>query len=1174
MKNQPGAESPIVNPTDGRVTPITPGAGPDGMDTPSALVAMVEEDPECVAVVRAIRDSGGRHRGDALVFANAAFRRAWLGDDGCAPQLGADLFATVPALAALRGTAHNVVATREVRTSEVVVTDPGAPVQHVGASMQPWGDGVLIALGNAHALSATLPREALGALGDSVIVLQAIRDDGGDIVDEEIVYANAAWRRAFLPSGTDEPTGRRFLETAPSLASHLEMHKRVIATGVGEQSVLEMADRPGWFDVAVVRLGDGVVVLVRDVTETYLARAALAARESELAEAQRIAHVGSWTSQRDTGEVVWSEETYRILGVPVRPGTLARADQPSLLDERAFALRSAALSRLLETGEPFELETPITQPGGAVRHLVVRGEAVRDAAGVITGAHGTVTDVTASREAAEALRETSAHFQMLAEHASDIVFRCTPQGLFEWVSPSVTAVLGWTPEDLLGDTVFAYVHPDDTSLVSAQAGRAGATGGASCETRYRRRDGSYRWFSIVTRPITDEKGVVVALVGSARDVDTEHQALLALRDSKARYEELVASIPLGVYVYRNNAAGEMVYDYLSPQAGRLLGIDPRAPLADLQAGFADVHPDDVAGLMALSGSTRADDVPFRWEGRFMVHGEARRIRIDAEPTPLPDGWTRWHGIVEDVTAHRVADDNVRRLVTAVEQSDDTIIISNLDGSIAYANPAFERISGYAVADVIGKNPRLLKSGIQDGAFYKDLWATLGTGKTWRGELHNRRNDASIYIEATTITPVRGPNGDVINYVAVQRDVTGQRELEARLRQSQRLEAVGQLAGGIAHDFNNLLAVIRGYSEIVAAALPPDSATREDAEQVLVAADRGAALIRQLLAFSRRQTLEPVVLDLTTVIDDLLPMLRRLTGTHVDIQTAHAPDLGRVLADPGGMEQVIVNLAVNARDAMPDGGLLFIETSNIEVNRVEDEAGAGRGDAAQTPQPFVRITVRDTGTGMNETTLNRIFEPFFTTKELGKGTGLGLATVHGIVTQSGGVVGVESTLGHGAAFMIDLPRADAPVEGRTSKQRLVEQTASVGARGETVLVAEDETAVRLLLARVLRGLGYVTLVAASGDEALELAAGHDGPLHALVSDVQMPGIQGPELARRLRAERPELAVVLVSGFIGDHLIGEAGGLAGVGVLEKPFDAATLGAAVRAALDDSRQRAAKR
>ena len=761
----------------------------------------------------------------------------------------------------------------------------------------------------------------------------------------------------------------------------------------------------------------------------------------------------------------------------------------------------------------------------------------------------------------QALQASRAHFQMLAERSSDIAFRCTPLGLFEWVSSSVTDVLGWASEDLLGDAAATYVHPDDAAQATTNGGRA------SFLARYRHRDGSYRWFSVVGHRVTDDDGHLIAMIGSARDVDARQRAALALRESEARYEELVASIPLGVYVYRNNAAGEMVYDYVSPQAGRLLGIDPRAPLADPRAGFAGVHPDDVAGLMALSGWTRAANAPFRWEGRFIVRGEARRIRIDAAPTPLPDGWTRWHGIVEDVTALRVADDTVRRLVTAVEQSDDTIIISNLDASIAYANPAFERTSGYAVADVIGQNPRLLNSGVQDAAFYRGLWATLSTGNTWRGELHNRRKDGSIYIEATTITPVRGPNGDVTNYVAVQRDVTSHRELEAQLRQSQRLEAVGQLAGGIAHDFNNLLAVIRGYSELLAASLPTASPERDDAEQVIAAAERGAALTRQLLTFSRRQALQPIAHDPAEIIAGLLPMIRRLVGAHVDIRTERNVDGGYVFADPGGIEQIIINLAVNARDAMPGGGQLVIETQNVDAGGTSEAAG-----------PLVRITVTDTGTGMDDAVMSHMFEPFFTTKEIGKGTGLGLATVHGTVLASGGTIAVRSAPGQGSTFTIDLPRVDQPVAADPSPAPRVE-TASEQASGSsptnlTVLVVEDEPSVRMLLDRVIRKLGYNTLVAASGEEALALVAGHNGPLDALVSDVQMPGIQGPDLARRLRAERPALAIVLVSGFIGDHVMGEAGGLPGVGLLAKPFDAPALGAAVRAALDDSRRRAAKR
>lgn len=1277
-----------MKPTDSRAAPDAPGASDQRSDASTALLAMAEGSPECIVVVRAVRSAEGIHCGDAVVFANAAFQRFWLGDDPAVSWADTDLFATAPALAALREAVHDVAATREPRTSNVVVRTRGAAARNVGAVLQPWGDGVLITLTDVPALSTTLPRETLGALGDLVLVLQAIRDETGSIVDEEIAYANPAWQRAFLGPGADDPTGRRLLEAAPSLAARLEMYKRVITTGIGEQAVVELDGHPGWFETRAVRLGDGVVVLVRDVTEQRRARVELTARELELAEAQRIAHVGSWTSRRDTGEVVWSDEVYRILGVPPRRGPLAAPDQAPLFDPETFAIRSTAIARLFETGEPFELEAPITQPGGAIRRVVVRGEATRDAAGVITGARGTVADVTDTRLAEAMTRESEARFRMIAEHASDVVFRSTPEGVFQWVSPSVRDVLGWTPDEAIGESVFTYIHPDDAARVRWAGGSQGDGDSRAYEARYRRSDGLYRWLSVVVNAVTDASGVVVARIGSARDIDAEHEALLALRASETRYEELVASIPLGVYVYRNNAAGDMVYDYMSPQAGQLLGIDPAAPLADPRAGFADIHPDDLAGLLALSGSTREANSPFRWEGRFIIRGETRRIRVDAAPTLLHDGWTRWHGILEDVTEQRAVDAKLRRLVTAVEQSDDAILITDLRGAIVYTNPAFEQSSGYAGAEVLGRNPSLLSSGKQDPAFYAAMWATLSAGKTWRGELQNRRKDGSAYIDAATITPVRGPDGSVTNYVAVQRDiteqkaaleelrrlvaavdqageeivvtdrdaaivyvnpaferssgyarsevvgrntrilqsglhnatfykemwatltageiwrgelhnrrkdgtvyieattitpvfaedgsvesyvavqhdVTDQRDLEARLLQSQRLEAVGQLAGGVAHDFNNLLAVIHGYGAILLEGLPPGSPERQDAEQVVAAAERGSSLTRQLLLFSRRQALEPAVIDPAQIIDGLLPMLRRLVGSHVEIRTNHGPNLGQIVADPGGIEQVIVNLTVNARDAMPDGGMLSFETLNADPESGAEATGG-----------FVRIRVTDTGMGMDDAVRSRIFEPFFTTKDVGKGTGLGLATVHGIVMESGGQIAVSSVIGSGTTFTIDLPRTDA-LSTQTSNAQPSDAAGpaprgDASGDGETILLAEDEPAVRVLLGRVLRGLGYRTLVASSGDEALALAAAHGGRLDALVSDVQMPGIQGPELARRLRTLQPGLPVVLVSGFTGDHLMGGLGGLAGVDVLEKPFTTATLGAAVKAAIDAGKRQTGK-
>ena len=399
--------------------------------------------------------------------------------------------------------------------------------------------------------------------------------------------------------------------------------------------------------------------------------------------------------------------------------------------------------------------------------------------------------------------------------------------------------------------------------------------------------------------------------------------------------------------------------------------------------------------------------------------------------------------------------------------------------------------------------------------------------------------------------------EVRELMGIMIDVTERRQLEDQLRQSQKMEAVGQLAGGVAHDFNNLLGVITGYSELALREIDPEHRARRRVEEIRKAAERAAALTRQLLAFSRKQILQPRVLAVNAVVTDVEKMLRRLIGEDIQLVTVFSEGLGTVKADPGQIEQVIVNLAVNARDAMPGGGKLVIETANTDLDE-----GYVRAHADARPGRHVVLSVSDTGHGMDAGTLARAFEPFFTTKGPDKGTGLGLSTVYGIVKQSGGHVTAYSEPGHGTSFKVYLPRVDEPMEPRPG-QGAVSEALSRGT--ETILLAEDEESLRLMFRELLEGAGYVVLEEASPEAAVAASDSHAGPIHLLMTDVVMPRMGGQELARRLLATRPQLRVLYVSGYsfegIGHHGLIDAG----ANYLEKPFTSEALLRTVRRILD---------
>ncbi len=508
-------------------------------------------------------------------------------------------------------------------------------------------------------------------------------------------------------------------------------------------------------------------------------------------------------------------------------------------------------------------------------------------------------------------------------------------------------------------------------------------------------------------------------------------------------------------------------------------------------------------------------------------------------------------------ARREAEAAVRDAATLVENAPVGIFRATPDGRILSANPALARILGYdAVADLLrldlrhdvyvdpAERQRLIERDTYSEREYDDVEAT------WK------RKDGALLTVQLSVRAVRRA-GRVEYYETIVRDVSEQRRLQAQLIQSVKMEAVGRLAGGVAHDFNNLLTAILGSAELMLESLPLHDPLREEAEEIRLAAGRAADLTRQLLAFSRQQVLAPKVLDVNDVVAGMTRLLKRLIGEDIDLRTSLAPDLGAVRADAGQLEQVIVNLAVNARDAMPKGGTLTIETANAEI---DPEYAQERG-VATAAGPCVMLAVTDTGAGMDTTTQARLFEPFFTTKATGKGTGLGLATVYGIVKQSGGLVWVYSELEHGTTFKIYLPR----VQGPADPVRPPREPESL--RGtETVLVVEDQAEVRALIRKVLESRGYRVLVAATGANALPMAEEYTGDIHLLVTDVIMPGMTGRDVAEQLVHRRPRLRVLYMSGYTDNAIVHRGVLEPGVAFLQKPFTPDALARKVREVLDE--------
>lgn len=778
-----------------------------------------------------------------------------------------------------------------------------------------------------------------------------------------------------------------------------------------------------------------------------------------------------------------------------------------------------------------------------------------------------------------ALRESEARYEHVARQSRTYTWEVNREGLITYISPTVESVLGYRPEELVGCKYILDLCPEaereeQRQLLAGVLERKESL--HDFENPVTARDGRVLTVCSSAFPLFDAAGQVIGYRGADQDVTERRKAQ---QDYRMLFHEMLDGFALHEIIC--DAQGQPVdfrYLAVNPAFERLLG---RRAEEVLGKTVLEILPGTEAYWIETYGRVALTGEPVHFEE---YSSELDKFFSIAAFRPAP---SQFACIARDVSGHKrsaaererllaeserarqallsVIEDLRRteaeraRLAEAIEQSAETVVITDQAGTIVYVNPTFTAVSGYSRQEAVGRNPRLLKSGVQDESFYRTLWDTISSGRTWRGRMFNRRKDGTCFTEEATISPVRDAAGRITHYVAVKRDVTehlrqheDRLQLEQQLQQAQRVESIGRLAGGVAHDFNNLLSVILGYGEQLIEDLASDVRLREKAEKLVESARRSAALTRQLLAFSRRQTLQPKVLDLNRVLRDLDSMLRRLIGEDVELELVLASALSRVLADPGQIEQAVMNLAVNARDAMPHGGTLLIETADVELDEVYAQTHVD-----VLPGRYVLVAVSDTGCGIPREHLPKIFEPFFTTKEPGRGTGLGLATVYGIVKQSGGHIWVYSEPGRGATFKIYLPVTLAEQEPEASPA-----AAAKPPRGsEHILVVEDEASLRSLVERELRSLGYWVTTAVEGEAALRLVNERGLQPDLLLTDVIMPKMGGAVLAEHLRRIRPDLKVLYMSGYTDSAIMHHGVLDPDKHFIEKPFQIRDLAIKLR-------------
>jgi PAS domain S-box-containing protein len=677
------------------------------------------------------------------------------------------------------------------------------------------------------------------------------------------------------------------------------------------------------------------------------------------------------------------------------------------------------------------------------------------------------------------------------------------------------------------------------------------------EIRILRGDGTDGYVRMSSAPVQDASGAVVAAVAIVVDVTDQRKAERAVRSTDERFR----------FVAR--ATNDVIWDWdiktnalvWNDSVEHVFGHRQNKIFPEIQWWYDHIHPEDrervVAGIHGVldgGGTDWADSYRYRrGDGTYANVMDRGYIARDNAGTA-----TRMIGAMTDVTERSRSEAAIRfqaQLLNAVQQA---VVATDPEGIVIFWNAFAESLYGWTAEEAVGKPIHELTPS----PFLRDHGGEIGQrgtgGESWTGEYLVQGKTGKAFPALLTTAPVRDARGVVVGYVRVSIDLTERRNLEEQFRQSQKMDAVGRLAGGIAHDFNNLLTVIRLNTEIIMEAFAPDDPRSDDVQQIRSAAERASTLTKQLLAFSRKQILQPRVLDMNSVVATVEPMLRRLIGEDILI-ASNCGARGYLVADPGQLEQILVNLVVNARDAMTQGGTITIETKNVDL----DETYTSE-HAPVVPGRYVMLSVADTGVGMSADTREHAFDPFFTTKEAGKGTGLGLATVYGIVKQSGGYVWIYSEPGHGTSVKLYFPEVSAAAAFQPAEYKPATKEAARGS--ETILLVEDEPAVRGLASRILEKQGYRVLSAQHGREAMDIASNEAGKIDLVLTDVVMPGMNGRGLVERLSGIRPMMKSLYMSGYTDDDIIRRGFIEPSKSFLQKPFTSEALLQTVRKVLDE--------